>query len=92
MRLLEEGISLGLDFDELLYENYLKQVVINYKRVHNLGNPRAEYALYVITLKLLKEYFPQIETQDIKLKAVETALSEKSFKLYSVNCRILSLE
>lgn len=92
MRLLEDGVNLGLNFDELLYEDFLKQVVINYKRVHNFGNQRAEYALFVITLKLLKDYFPKLKTQDIKLKTIETGLSEKSFKHYSVNCRILSLE
>lgn len=92
MRLLEDGINLGLNFDGLLYEDFLKQVVINYKRVHNLGDPRAEYALFVITLKLLKDYFPQTKTQNVKIKALETALSEKSFKHYSVSCRILSLE
>ncbi|CCX68427.1 putative uncharacterized protein [Prevotella sp. CAG:255] len=79
-QLLTDRTVLGLKSDEAFYKIMLKQIKINYSRIHSLGRKDVDQAVFILTSNLLNEYFSKYKTES----PLSTALSNGNFAQYKL--------
>lgn len=88
-QLLQDRLILGLQDDQRLYEQMLKQVCWNCIRVASIGNKKADFALFSCCVDLWNRRFFNFKTKQDKYKNLEKALRTKNYKLYKLSCYLI---
>ena len=88
-QLLQDRLLLGLQDNQRLYEQMLKQVCWNCIRVASIGNKDVDFALFSCCVDLWNRRFLNFKTEQDKYKDLENALRNKNFYLYKLNCFLI---
>ncbi len=80
--LLNDRQKLGLPVDENFYDPLLHQFMINAARVFTLGNPKADYANYVISKALFEKHYGSKNFHSEKHKEIEAALKNDNYRQF----------
>ena len=75
---LEEFPVFNLKYDQRAYEYVLKQSIMNEMRSRKRP-VRIREAEFILTNKILENYFKDYQTQDFQMKTIEKALRKKQF-------------
>jgi glycosyltransferase involved in cell wall biosynthesis len=86
-QMLEDEQKLGILVDQDIYEQTLRQIILNYKRTSRMSREIKE-AIFTLSVELLNKYFKEWNTSVSKLIDLERALRTNDFGLYSLYCCI----
>ena len=88
-RLLQDRLELGIQDNQRLYEQMLKQVCWNCIRVASIGNKDVDFALFSCCVDLWNRRFSNFKTEQDKYKDLENALRTNNYNLYKLNCFLI---
>ena len=88
-QLLQDRLELGLQDNQRLYEQMLKQICWNCIRVASISNKEADLALFSCCADLWNHRFKEFKTGQAKYKDLEKALRTKNYKLYKLSCFLI---
>lgn len=83
-QLFNDKAILGMENDQQEYEFFLRQIKINYIRIRELNNPVLNKLLFILSCKLLDEYFSTFKTNDQTYIDLERSLKRKNYKAYQL--------
>lgn len=85
-RCLEEFAQFKLVYDQRAYEYLLRQTVMNWHRTKEQPREVRE-SIFIMTVDLLKQYFPDLHTKEKTMQRLEKALRQRRFVSYEMLMR-----
>lgn len=87
-QLLKDGEQLQIKRDILYSEFLLRQIAVNYKRVHTLHNKAIDRAVFTIAMAWVQEYSNKELPTDNSYKALDKALRQQDYNAYKLFCKL----
>ncbi len=76
--------------NQLCFERFLKQLLLNYKRVHSIKDRNIDYTVYRETILLYNKFFgSEFTTNNKDLKITQKALEQNNFSAYRILCTLI---
>ena len=88
-KLLEDQKKLGILFEQVDYDSFLKQIAVNQIRLSTYGNKEICESSFAVHRSLREEYYGGFRTNNKALRGIEKALLTGNFLLYRVSSGVI---